>query len=75
MNSKKKILFLVLFAYLISCKASFAEELKYSFGPTCKDKQVICRNLNEEPVCIVLNPKVHFETISFVSSSKKINRN
>ena len=55
-------LFLVLsLLYFFSNNISFAQELKYSFGPVCKDNKVICRDSNEVPVCLAINNKVHIE--------------
>ena len=39
---------------------SFANELKYSFGPRCNGNNLVCDE-HEEPVCLVIDPSVHFE--------------
>ena len=62
------LLFFITFFFLFSI--SYAQEIKYSLGPYCKDKIVACRNPNEISVCLVLNPRVHLERVS----GKKINR-
>ena len=55
-------LFLVLsLVYFLSINIAFAQELKYSFGPVCKNDKVICRDSNEVPVCLTINNKVHIE--------------
>jgi hypothetical protein len=58
---------------LLLANPCFAEGIKYSVGPSCKDKKVICPNQNETPVCIVLDPRVHVEqTVN--SLNKVVNR-
>ena len=61
-------LFLITFPFLFD--SSYAQEIKYSISPYCKNKTVACRNLNEIPVCLVLDPRIHLEKIS----GTKINR-
>lgn len=52
----------IIFIFLLTNPA-FASGIKYSVGPSCKDKKVICPNENETPVCIALEPRVHIEQI------------
>ncbi len=66
----KGLLFLLLLAFVFLYGTSYAQEIKYSLGPNCKEKKVVCSNPNEVPVCIALNPRVHIERVS----GKKINR-
>jgi hypothetical protein len=67
-----KILFFLLSGFLLSVNISFAN-IKYSLGPQCNDEKVVCKGQNELPVCIVLNPKVHIESVELVEGSK-VNR-
>lgn len=60
-------LILLLFTSLDAC---FAKNIKYSIGPTCNKNKVICKNQNELPVCLVLNPRVRIETITDYKNSK-----
>lgn len=60
----RNLFFLAIVVFLFSFDASFAQSVKYSVGPVCKDKKVVCKKTEEEPVCIVLNPKVHVEMVN-----------
>ena len=66
----KGLFFLLLLTCVFLFGTSYAQDIKYSLGPKCKEKRVVCSNPNEMPVCIVLNPRVHIERVS----GKKINR-
>lgn len=64
---------IIIFTILFLASPSFANEIKYTLGPSCKNKNVICPNENEIPVCIVLDPRVHVEQI-LNSENHNINR-
>lgn len=63
------LFFLVVF--LFTTAYNFAQNIKYSVGPVCKDKKVVCRLKSEEPVCVVLNPRVHVEKIEVAGRINK----
>ena len=57
--------FFILSIFMFTCNLSFAQTIKYTLGPTCKENKVICSGLNEVAVCLTINPKIKIETISF----------
>ncbi len=58
------IFFLVCILYFSTfSNLSYAGEIHYSIGPTCSNSNVICKNPNEIPTCLSLNPRIHIETI------------
>ncbi|MBI3589760.1 MAG: hypothetical protein HY094_00055 [Candidatus Melainabacteria bacterium] len=40
-----------------------AEEIKYSFGPVCKNGEVICPDKNEKAVCFSTDTRIHLTKI------------
>lgn len=76
MGSVKRLIFALLsgcLLFFLSNNISFAQAIKYSVGPVCKNGAVVCKNSNEAPTCLSLNPKVHLEKLSF-ADGEKINR-
>lgn len=55
------IILILLFQTFLVCNQSFAQTIKYSMGPACKNSKVACPNSNEIPTCIVLSPRVHLD--------------
>ena len=66
-------IFFVQILLILNFSFSFAQQIKYSVKPFCKQNKVICSNPNEVPTCLVLDPKIHLETINNVNE-EKINR-
>ena len=55
--------FLVLIVgLLLTCDDSDAQ-IKYSFGPVCRDTDVVCPDSNEIPICFSTSAGVRIETI------------
>ena len=74
MQRGKRLLVFVLgfFLSFLSCQNTFAQEIKYSVGPSCSGEKVICKNPDEVPTCVTLNPKVHIETVNY--KENEVNR-
>ncbi len=70
MTLAKGLIYLLLLLFIFQMHPCNAQELKYSLGPHCKEKKVICKNPDEVPVCLTLDPRVHIEKFS----GKEINR-
>lgn len=68
-----KILILLFVGFILSVNLSYAQNIKYSVGPVCNGEKVYCKGSNEVPICIVLNPKIHIESIE-LEGGNKINR-
>lgn len=66
----KRLSYVFIIGIVLCCRISFAQEIKYSIGPICKNNKVICTSSNETPTCVVLNPKIHLETITSESGIK-----
>jgi len=50
---------------------SQAYDLQYSIGPRCRNNKVICKNPNEVPTCLKLEPKVHIELVNYINGERK----
>lgn len=59
-----EVTLIVILLLSVSLNNCFAKNIKYSIGPICNKNKVICKNQNELPVCLVLNPSVRVETIT-----------
>ena len=61
----KRIIFLFTCGIFLSLNVSYAQTIKYSLGPVCKEGKVSCADPKEIPVCLVLEPRIHLETNRF----------
>ena len=68
-----RLCFLLVTGIIFTFQASIAQEIKYSTPPVCINNNVICKNSNEIPTCLVLNSKVHIET-TINEAGEKTNR-
>lgn len=73
MERGKRLLLLCVCGYFLSSNISFAQEIKYSLGPVCKNNKVICTNPDEIPICVALSPRIHLKTTTDING-EKINR-
>ncbi|GEM_PF-2461487 len=64
-----KLFIILITGFVLSINVSFAN-IKYSVGPQCNGEKVLCKGQNEVPVCIILNPKVHIESVELVEGNK-----
>lgn len=68
-----RFLLVLIASFVFAQNNTYAEDLKFSIGPVCKNNKVVCKGGNEKPTCLVLNNKVHVETIEF-AGGEKINK-
>ena len=69
----KRLSLVVVVGFFLTCNVSFAKQVQYSIGPVCKNNKIVCKNPNEVPTCLKLDPKVHLELEDFVNG-ERINR-
>lgn len=75
MSFHKKIIFLFISGIFLSFNISYAQTIKYSLGPICKEGKVLCTDPKEIPVCLALEPRIHLQTInSEGENGEKVNR-
>lgn len=73
MQLVKGLLLAFIIGLFLTCSISYAHQVNYTVGPICKNNKVICKNPNEIPTCLKLEPKVHLELENFVNG-EVINR-
>ena len=56
--------------YFFSFNPAFAQGIKYSVGPNCQDNKVVCHNPGEDPICVILEPRIHAEYIDNANSER-----
>lgn len=66
----KGVILGIYFLLFICLNTSFAKNIQYTTPPFCNSNKVICKNSNEVPVCLVLNPKVHIESLLDYNNKK-----
>lgn len=73
MGQLKRLSLVFLLGFFLTCNVSFARQVGYSVGPVCRNNKVICKNPNEVPTCLKLEPRIHLEIEDYVNG-ERINR-
>ena len=63
MGLTTRLYLVLLMGVLLTCKVSYAQQIRYSFGPVCKENKIICPDFNEIPVCLSTDSRVHVEQV------------
>lgn len=63
MGLVKRFSLVLIIGFFLSSSKSYAQQIKYSFGPACKENKVVCSGTNEVPVCIATDNGIHIQTI------------
>ena len=71
MNWVLSLTLIIIFQFIF-LDNSFAQEIKYSFGPVCKNSSVVCKGLNEVPTCIATDVGIHLQTV--LINDRQINK-